>query len=257
MRLLGIDYGTKNVGLALTDQSGRFASAYAVLATDENLVPTIKAICEKEKVERIIIGESLDIKGQPNPVMKKIEKFREKLAVAINLPIEYEPEFMTSVEAARPPAGGEKFLADDEMSDARAAAIILKSYVDKLSRIKTNLPDAAGDTNMDQIKIEDWAKVEVRVGEIKSAEKIPETDKLLRLEVDFGEEKLRQIVSGIAAFFPEPNILVGKKCAFVTNLEPRMLKGFESRGMILAAKFGESLSLLEVSVEIAAGTKIS
>lgn len=110
---------------------------------------------------------------------------------------------------------------------------------------------------MDQIKIEDWAKVEIRIGEIKSAEKIPETDKLLRLEVDFAEEKLRQIVSGIATFSLEPNTLVGKKCAFVTNLEPRVLKGFESQGMILAAKTESAFSLLEVSPEIAAGTKIN
>ena len=107
------------------------------------------------------------------------------------------------------------------------------------------------------IKIDDWTKVEVRIGEIKSAEKIPETDKLLRLEVDFAEEKFRQIVSGIATFFPEPSVLVGKHCAFVTNLEPRMLKGFESQGMILAAKSGESLSLLEVDQAIVPGTRVS
>lgn len=107
------------------------------------------------------------------------------------------------------------------------------------------------------IKIEDFAKVEIKIGEIKAAEKVPETDKLLRLEVDFAEEKLRQIVSGISAYFPEPNILVGKKCAFVTNLEPRMLKGLESQGMILAAHTDDKLSLLEVSPEIAPGTKIN
>lgn len=117
------------------------------------------------------------------------------------------------------------------------------------------------------INIEDFAKVEIRIGEIKLAEKIPETDKLLRLEVDFGPAfaeasageggKPRQIVSGIAPYFPDPNLLVGKRCAFVTNLEPRMLKGFESQGMILAAKSGENLSLLEVSSTIELGTKIN
>lgn len=133
MRLLGIDYGTKKVGLALSDASGRFASAYEVLPTDDNLIAKIKAICEKEGVEKIVIGESLDIKGQPNPVMKKIEKFREKLELAINLPMAYEPEFMTSVLAARPPAGGEKFLEKDRLLDARAAALILKSYIDHVA----------------------------------------------------------------------------------------------------------------------------
>lgn len=107
------------------------------------------------------------------------------------------------------------------------------------------------------IKIEDWAKVEVKIGEIKTAEKIPETDKLLLLKVNFNEEKERIIVSGIALYFPDPQTLVGKRCAFITNLEPRLLKGFESQGMILAAKSGESLSLLEVGSSIIPGTKIS
>lgn len=106
------------------------------------------------------------------------------------------------------------------------------------------------------INLEDWAKVEVKIGEIKSVEKIPDTDKLLRLQVNFGAEE-RQIVSGIAAYFPAVEALVGKRCAFITNLEPRMLKGFESQGMILAAKSGENLSLLEVGESIAPGTKIS
>lgn len=107
------------------------------------------------------------------------------------------------------------------------------------------------------INIEDWAKVEIRIGEIKSAEKVPETDKLILLKVNFNEEVERQIVSGIAVFFPEPSILIGKRCAFVTNLEPRMLKGFESQGMILAAKNENKLSLLEVGVGIMPGTKIN
>lgn len=107
------------------------------------------------------------------------------------------------------------------------------------------------------INVEDWSKVEIRIGEIKLAERVLETDKLLRLEVDFTEEKPRQIISGIATFFPDPAALVGKRCAFVTNLEPRVLKGLESQGMILAAKSGESLSLLEVNPDITPGTKIN
>lgn len=106
------------------------------------------------------------------------------------------------------------------------------------------------------IKLEDWTKVEIQIGEIKSAEKIPETDKLLRLLVNFGTEE-RQIVSGIAAYFPEPQTLVGLRCAFITNLEPRTLRGYESQGMILAAKSGEELSLLKVGPEILPGTRLS
>lgn len=106
------------------------------------------------------------------------------------------------------------------------------------------------------ITYEDFSKVEIRVGKILSAEKIPETDKLLKLSVDFSEEKPRQIVSGISAYFPDPAILVGKKCMFVTNLEPRMIRGFESNGMLFAVSTEDGkFSLLEPQGEIPPGTK--
>ena len=106
------------------------------------------------------------------------------------------------------------------------------------------------------ISLEDFKKVEITVGKILSAEKIPETDKLLRLEVDLAEEKPRQIVSGISLYFPDCSVLVGKKCMFVANLEPRTIRGFESQGMILAVSTEDGkFSLLEPNDEIPAGTK--
>jgi len=106
------------------------------------------------------------------------------------------------------------------------------------------------------ISIDDFKKVELAVGKILSAEKIPETDKLLKLSVDLGEENPRQIVSGISAYFPEPGTLVGKKCMFVANLEARMIKGFESQGMILAVSTEDGkFSLLEPDDSIPAGTR--
>lgn len=86
---------------------------------------------------------------------------------------------------------------------------------------------------MEPISIDDFKKVEIRIGEIKSAEKIEGSDKLLKLLVNFGTED-RQVLSGIAAHFPNPADLIGKKCPFVTNLAPRMMMGLESRAMILA-----------------------
>jgi methionyl-tRNA synthetase len=83
------------------------------------------------------------------------------------------------------------------------------------------------------ISIDDFKKVEIRIGEIKSAEKIEGSDKLLKLVVDFGTER-RQVLAGIAAYFPDPAQLVGMKCPFVTNLAPRMMMGLESQAMILA-----------------------
>ena len=86
---------------------------------------------------------------------------------------------------------------------------------------------------MEPISIDDFKKVEIRIGEIMSAEKIEGSDKLLKLKVNFGSED-RQVLSGIAAHFPNPEDLVGKKCPFVTNLAPRTMMGLESQAMILA-----------------------
>jgi methionine--tRNA ligase beta chain len=86
---------------------------------------------------------------------------------------------------------------------------------------------------MEPISIDDFKKVEIKIGEIKSAEPIEGSEKLLKLLVNFGTED-RQVLSGIAAYFPDPQTLVGKKCPFVTNLAPRMMMGLESRAMILA-----------------------
>jgi methionyl-tRNA synthetase len=105
------------------------------------------------------------------------------------------------------------------------------------------------------INYDDFAKVEIKVGKILSAEKVPETDKLLKLSVDMGEETPRQIVSGIALSFPDPQTLVGKKTMFVANLEPRTIKGLESNGMLFAISSGEAFSLFEVGEDIPVGTK--
>jgi methionyl-tRNA synthetase len=106
------------------------------------------------------------------------------------------------------------------------------------------------------ISIDDFNKIELRVGDILSAEKVPETDRLLKLSVNLGEEKPRQIVSGIATYFPEPAMLLGKKCLFVTNLEPRMIKGLESQGMILALSTDDGkFSLIMPNSDMPAGTK--
>lgn len=118
------------------------------------------------------------------------------------------------------------------------------------------------------ITLEDFKKIDIAVGEILSAEKIADTDKLLKLSVDLGsyfietaegkEEKrdIRQIVSGISLYFPDCSVLVGKKCMFVANLEPRMIRGVESHGMILAVSTEDGkFSLLEPNSQIPVGTR--
>ncbi len=88
------------------------------------------------------------------------------------------------------------------------------------------------------IGIDDFLKVELRVGEIKTAERVPKADKLLRFTIDLGEAEPRQILAGIAQYY-DPEKLPGRKVIVVANLAPRKLRGFESQGMILAASIGE------------------
>jgi methionyl-tRNA synthetase len=100
----------------------------------------------------------------------------------------------------------------------------------------TGAAAAAAPAQSEKIAIEDFAKVEMRVGQIKTAERIVGADKLLKLTVDIGTE-IRQICAGIAQFY-EPDSLIGRKVAVVTNLAPRKLRGVESNGMIIAASVG-------------------
>ncbi|MGB9179059.1 MAG: methionine--tRNA ligase [Pyrinomonadaceae bacterium] len=88
------------------------------------------------------------------------------------------------------------------------------------------------------IEIGDFAKIEMRVGEILTAERIPKSDKLLRFTIDLGEAQPRQILAGIAEYY-EPEKMIGRKVIVVANLKPRKLRGFESQGMVLAASIGE------------------
>lgn len=105
------------------------------------------------------------------------------------------------------------------------------------------------------ITFDDFKKVEIRIGRIVSAEKIPEGDKLLKLSVDFGTEQ-RQIMSGIAEYFPDPSVLVGRQTPFVINLETRVLRGHESQGMILATDGAEGIVLLHPASEVPNGSLV-
>jgi len=94
-------------------------------------------------------------------------------------------------------------------------------------------PSSAAPAASDKISIDDFAKVELRVGLVKVAERVPKADKLLRLEIDIGTE-VRQVLAGIAEAYA-PETLVGRKVVIVANLAPRKLRGMESNGMIVAA----------------------
>src|SRR5688500_15608221 len=88
------------------------------------------------------------------------------------------------------------------------------------------------------IEIDDFAKVDLRVGQVLSAERVPKADKLLLLKIDLGEEQPRQVLAGIAQYY-EPEKLIGRKVVVVANLKPRKLRGLESQGMVVAASYGD------------------
>lgn len=106
----------------------------------------------------------------------------------------------------------------------------------------------------DIIKFEDFAKLEIRIGKILTAEKVENSNKLLKLQVDFGDEK-RQILAGIAKFYT-PEDLIGKECPFAFNLEPKSLGGLESQGIILCPSDESGPVLLHPDKPVPPGAKI-
>ena len=109
---------------------------------------------------------------------------------------------------------------------------------------------------MDKINYEDFQKLDIRIGEIVSAEKLPDSNKLLKLIIDLGEEK-RQLIAGIGKAFPEPAELVGRQIPILANLEPKELAGHMSEGMILAADSEDGLPvLLHPQGKVQPGSKV-
>lgn len=123
MKYLGIDFGEKRVGVAVSDEEGKIAFPNAVLANDDNLLKSIVDLCMKNAVEAVVMGESRDYQGQINPIMWKIEGFKKQLEI-IGFKVIFEPEFMTSKQASQ-------VTGENKMLDASAAAIILQSYLNK------------------------------------------------------------------------------------------------------------------------------
>ena len=109
---------------------------------------------------------------------------------------------------------------------------------------------------MNTVPYTQFADITIVVGHIVSAAVVPEADRLLQLMVDVGEAEPRQVVSGIREYFPDEQVLVGQRCPFVINLEPREIRGLVSQAMILAAHHGDQFSLLRVDPTLPPGTPV-
>ncbi len=124
MRLLGIDYGSKRVGIALSNEDGTMAFPREVIQNDEKLVSKLEAIVTQERVEGIVIGHSLDTKGQPNTIHEAVEELMMDLTLAVGLPIHLVPEQYTTQAALRTQGR-------NAMTDASAAALILSTFIEQ------------------------------------------------------------------------------------------------------------------------------
>ena len=128
MRYLGIDFGSKRVGIAISDDTGKLAFPHSVIPNDNELLDKMLEIVKKENITEVVIGESKDFKNVPNKIMAEIEKFKKALEEKTKLKVYFEPEFMTSTQA-------KQIQGENDMHDASAAAIILQSYLDRISYV--------------------------------------------------------------------------------------------------------------------------
>jgi methionyl-tRNA synthetase len=176
--------------------------------------------------------------GEVKPLFPRIDKAKTMDEIKGSSPTVREGSGKKATEAdavseARASARAPELSAHATEADAVAAGASVSSPT-----VREGSPAAPKEIGDGLIDITDFAKVDLRVGEVRSAERIPKADKLLLLTVDIGEDKPRQILAGIAQYY-EPEKLIGRKIVVVANLKPRKLRGYESQGMLLAASVGE------------------
>ena len=139
MKYIGIDYGSKRIGVAVSDESAFMAFPVGTIDASPKALQEVLDIMKENGAHVAVVGESRDLAGKPNPIMKEIEAFAEALQAA-QVAVEFEPEFMTSQLAARQfgrqsvsrPQTRTRDAKDAEHHDASAAAIILQGYLDRM-----------------------------------------------------------------------------------------------------------------------------
>jgi len=140
-KLLGIDYGEKKIGIALSDDDGSVAFPKAIVKNDNKLVNYIADLAKKEDISSVVIGQSTNYQGTDNPIMERIHQFKKVLEERLSIPINFEAEFLTSVEAKRQPQDADLPRSRKpkvrRFVDASAAAIILQSYINRVKNLES------------------------------------------------------------------------------------------------------------------------
>jgi putative Holliday junction resolvase len=126
-RFLGIDYGTKRIGVAISDENGTLAFPKEIILNNSSTFKRFSEILKAENVSEIVVGESLDFDGKENKVMQEVKEFIAQITQMFSLPVYLEKEFLTSVEARR-------FHEGIDRTDASAAALILQRYLDRKNK---------------------------------------------------------------------------------------------------------------------------
>lgn len=148
-KFLGIDYGMKRIGIAMSDENSKLAFPKEIVLNDAKTFQRIGEIIKKENIKEIVVGESVDFKGQLNMLSARIDIFIGELEQKFKIPVRKQKEFLTSVEARKPKNGKQKASRPQSHSkikqiksgriDASAAALILQRYLDKRNKQKENL----------------------------------------------------------------------------------------------------------------------
>jgi len=127
MKYIGIDYGTKRIGIAISDDNGKIAFPKSILENDHKMLENLKKIIVENSINKIIIGESKNYKMEDNEIMTEIIDLKKVLETELEIDVYLNPEYLTSMEARNVSGKTEKI-------DASAAAIILQDYLDKQNR---------------------------------------------------------------------------------------------------------------------------
>jgi putative Holliday junction resolvase len=124
MKRMGIDYGSKKIGIALTDDSGSMAFPHEVVPNNDDFLSYIEALVEERGVCEIVIGHSLNNQGEPNAIHQAVEEFMTDITLSIGIPVHLEPEQYSTQQA-------KQIQGKSDLTDASAAAIILDSFITK------------------------------------------------------------------------------------------------------------------------------